>query len=160
MEHTKRLYRSIENRYIGGVCGGLARYFNMDVIIIRLIFFLALIFGGGGFLAYIILWIVVPEEPLAKAQRDMHTEETDHQEEGYINVDAGEINTDPAATNEKKSDGNIIAGLVLIVLGALFLADHLIPHLNFSDLWPVILIVAGIAVLLKNMHHHSKNKTS
>ena len=57
---TKRLYRSYDDKVIGGVCGGLAAYFNIDPVIFRLIFVLALFFSIG-FLIYIILWIVLPE---------------------------------------------------------------------------------------------------
>ena len=60
----RKLYRSRKDRMIGGVCGGLAKYFNMDPTIIRLIAVLGLVAVGGTFLAYIILLIVVPEEPL------------------------------------------------------------------------------------------------
>lgn len=59
----RRLYRSRRDRMIAGVCGGLAEYFNMDPTIVRIIAVVALIAGLGGFLAYIIMWIVVPEEP-------------------------------------------------------------------------------------------------
>jgi phage shock protein C len=59
----RRLYRSRRDRMIAGVCGGLAEYFNIDPTIIRIIAVVALIAGMGGFLAYIIMWIVVPEEP-------------------------------------------------------------------------------------------------
>lgn len=56
----KRIYRDPDDRMIGGVCGGLAAYTNIDPVIMRLIF-VALLFMGIGALAYIILWIVVPE---------------------------------------------------------------------------------------------------
>jgi phage shock protein C len=59
----KRLFRSRTDRMIAGVCGGLASYFNIDPVIVRVIAVVALIAGLGGLLAYIILWIVVPEEP-------------------------------------------------------------------------------------------------
>ena len=59
----RRLYRSRTDRMIAGVCGGLAEYFNIDPTIVRIIAVVALIAGMGGFLAYIIMWIVVPEEP-------------------------------------------------------------------------------------------------
>jgi len=59
----KRLYRSRENRQIAGVCGGLADYFNLDVTLIRLIFLAMLFLGGPGFLIYIIMAVVVPDEP-------------------------------------------------------------------------------------------------
>ncbi|MRR32246.1 PspC domain-containing protein [bacterium] len=65
MEPTKRLYRSRTDRVIAGVCGGIARYFNADPTLIRLLFVLGLILVGGTFWAYIIMMIVIPEEPMA-----------------------------------------------------------------------------------------------
>jgi phage shock protein C len=56
----KRLYRSEKDKMIGGVCGGLAQYFNIDPTVVRLIFVLFLLLGGPGLLVYIIMWIVVP----------------------------------------------------------------------------------------------------
>jgi phage shock protein C len=58
---TRKLYRSKTDRQVAGVCGGLAEYFNIDPTIVRLPFVLGLLFVGGTLLAYIILWIVVPE---------------------------------------------------------------------------------------------------
>ena len=62
-EQTKKLYRSRSDRRIGGVCGGLAAYFNIDPTLIRLLFILGLLFVGGTLVAYLILMIVIPEEP-------------------------------------------------------------------------------------------------
>lgn len=63
---TKRLYRSTEDRMIGGVCGGIAEYFDIDPILVRIIAVILLLPGGlPGFLPYIILWLVVPEKPAA-----------------------------------------------------------------------------------------------
>ena len=59
----KRLYRSRESRMIAGVCGGLAEYFDMDPTIVRLIVVAAALAAGGGILAYILAWIIVPERP-------------------------------------------------------------------------------------------------
>lgn len=63
MSESKRLYRSRTNRMLGGVCGGLGAYFNIDPTLIRLAFVLLFFGVGAGPLLYIILWIVVPEEP-------------------------------------------------------------------------------------------------
>jgi len=57
----KRIYRDPDNRVIGGVCSGLGVYFNFDPIILRILFVVALLGFGTGFLVYIILWIVLPE---------------------------------------------------------------------------------------------------
>jgi len=61
---AKRLYRSRTERRISGVCGGIAAYFSMDPTLVRLLFVLGLLFVGGTFWAYIIMMIVIPEEPL------------------------------------------------------------------------------------------------
>ncbi|MBO7184831.1 MAG: PspC domain-containing protein [Oscillospiraceae bacterium] len=59
----KKLYRSRTDKKICGVCGGLAKYLNMDVSIMRLIVILLILFAGGGLIAYIICALVIPEEP-------------------------------------------------------------------------------------------------
>lgn len=59
----KRLFRSMNDRMIGGVCGGLGRYLDIDPSIIRLIFILMTLFGGHGVLVYLILCLVIPSEP-------------------------------------------------------------------------------------------------
>ena len=64
----KRLYRSRTDKKIAGICGGIAEYFGIDATIVRVIFVLLLLPGGlPGFLPYLILWIVVPKEPLGSA---------------------------------------------------------------------------------------------
>jgi phage shock protein C len=62
--NTKKFYRSRVDRKIGGVCGGLGEYFGIDPTLVRLLFVLGLLFVGGTLLAYLILLIVIPEEPL------------------------------------------------------------------------------------------------
>lgn len=61
---AKRLMRSSRDKKIGGVCAGLADYFDLDPTIIRVIWLLAVLLGGTGFFAYIILWIVLPLAPV------------------------------------------------------------------------------------------------
>ncbi|MDD5701889.1 MAG: PspC domain-containing protein [Dehalococcoidales bacterium] len=60
---TKRFYRSRTDRMIWGVCGGLAKYFNIDTTIVRVAFVVSLFFGTLGFWIYIIMAIIVPVEP-------------------------------------------------------------------------------------------------
>lgn len=54
-------------RKIAGVCAGFANYFDLDATLVRLVWLVIVIFGGTGLLAYVIGWIVMPEEPLALA---------------------------------------------------------------------------------------------
>jgi uncharacterized membrane protein HdeD (DUF308 family) len=56
-----------------------------------------------------------------------------------------------------KDRGSLIGGLVLITLGALFLADEFIPHVSFSDLWPLILVVIGIGLLINSFSGRKTN---
>jgi phage shock protein C len=56
-----KLMRSKDDRVIAGVAGGLAQYFNLDPTLVRVAWVVAVVFGGFGFLAYVILWIVLPE---------------------------------------------------------------------------------------------------
>ncbi len=59
----KRLYRSRKERMVMGVCGGLGEYFKIDPTLVRLAFVIATLMGGPGLVAYVVLLIVVPEEP-------------------------------------------------------------------------------------------------
>jgi phage shock protein PspC (stress-responsive transcriptional regulator) len=63
----KKLYRSRDNRILGGVCGGIGHYLNIDPTAIRLIYILFALWFGSGILAYIIFLILVPEEPYGSA---------------------------------------------------------------------------------------------
>lgn len=59
-----RLYRSRSNRSIAGICGGLAAYFVVDVTLLRLITLFLILFGGLSIWVYIVLWAIIPEEPV------------------------------------------------------------------------------------------------
>jgi len=59
-EVSKKLYRNTDTKIIAGVASGLAQYFNIDVVIIRIIFGLSVLWGGLGILIYLVLWMVTP----------------------------------------------------------------------------------------------------
>jgi phage shock protein C len=67
MNKEKRLHRSRTEKMIGGVCGGLAEYFNVDPTIVRVIVVALAILPipGSAILAYLVLWVVMPQEPPA-----------------------------------------------------------------------------------------------
>ncbi len=60
---ARRLTRSTTDRKIAGVCGGLAEYIGTDPTLVRILWVLAVVAGGFGFLAYVIMWIALPEGP-------------------------------------------------------------------------------------------------
>jgi phage shock protein C len=65
--YRKRLMRPRGGRFIAGVCQGVAEYFDLDVTLVRIVWVLTAIFGGGGFIAYLIGWVVMPQEPVRVA---------------------------------------------------------------------------------------------
>ncbi|MFO7669114.1 MAG: PspC domain-containing protein [Bacteroidales bacterium] len=71
---SKKLYRDPENSVIGGVCGGLSAYFNMDPVIFRLLFVIFFFAGGASILVYLILWIVLPKAETAAQKLEMRGE--------------------------------------------------------------------------------------
>jgi len=62
-EGPKRYYRSRKDRKLAGVCSGIGEYFGIDPMIVRLGWIFFTLAGGGGLLAYLIAWLVVPEAP-------------------------------------------------------------------------------------------------
>lgn len=58
----KRFYRSITDRKIAGVCGGIGKYFDIDSTLIRVLFVITVLLGGAGFAIYFITWILTPEQ--------------------------------------------------------------------------------------------------
>lgn len=184
-----RLYRSRRDRMIGGVCGGLAEYFGVDVTLVRLaIAALALITSGAGVLAYVILWVLVPEEPIEGSTTMSDTtplpvpEPAPQPPEPPAEPAAAAAPTyspptytpsaEPAAppaapaqpaptpypapqavTGRRGArevrNGGIVGGVVLIVLGAIFLASEFVPGIDIGKLWPLILVAIGVGIILR-----------
>lgn len=140
----KRLYRSRTNTMLGGVASGLAEYFSLDPLVVRIIFVLMALLGGGGVIIYLALWIFLPQDPDFTYQTyNTSTMENEPQFTQTGGNGQQEPWRDPMRNPRQ---GNLIGGLILITIGVLFLLDRF-TEVNFGDLWPVILIVAGLAVL-------------
>ena len=157
---TERLYRSRKNRILGGVCSGLANYFKIDPVIIRVLFVLFVIFKGFGVLLYIILWIIMPEEPVlfnyysnnTSKPSDGTTEE--NKTENATNSDETKMNSEniPNFTmNEtpvpKTSKSSFIGGIILIAGGFLLLFDNLFDIIDRIDIFPLLFIGIGIYLI-------------
>ena len=151
----KRLFRSTTDKKIGGVCGGLAEYFDIDPLLVRLLFIILVIVAGGGVLLYLILWIITPEKPafIDQTQNPPKMEVPKENQEASKDSYTTQPKEAPEKheSRERRHRGSLIGALVLITLGVLFLADEFIPHINFGDLWPIILIVIGIGLLLNSV---------
>jgi len=160
MEKNKRLYRSAKSKVFGGVAGGIADYFEIDPIIIRLLFVVIAFAGGGGVIVYLILWIALPLEPIMPFNMNMGSGEP------FSNDNPGEpssagYNTDasnPFNIPVKPENRNgLIGGIVLISIGLIFLANRFIPNINFSDLWPLVIIVLGGVLIATSFAERKKD---
>lgn len=63
---SKKLYRSRSDAMIGGVCAGIAEYFDIDPTLVRLVWAILILVYGTGFLAYLVAWIIIPPAPYQK----------------------------------------------------------------------------------------------
>jgi phage shock protein C len=140
----RRLYRSRKSKVIAGVCGGIAEYFNVDPVLIRLISVLFLFAGGAAFIAYIIGMIIIPIEPWAGFK------------EGEGALTQGAVGTEHAESSGPK--GSLIVGVIMIVFGVHFLLRRIpffFPYYwRFWDMgwhffWPSVLIGIGLLVIFR-----------
>jgi phage shock protein PspC (stress-responsive transcriptional regulator) len=67
---NKTLYRTEKDKMIGGVCGGLGRYFDLDPTLVRLIFAVIFFGYGAGVMIYILLWIIMPSEEMLEERKN------------------------------------------------------------------------------------------
>jgi phage shock protein C len=163
--NEKRLYRSQNERKIAGVAGGLAEHFNVDPVIVRVIFVCLFFCALGGGLIYIVLWIVLPDQPpykVSEPQEPINNKEDNTSSETF-NTNTNTVNMEtPNYENKqpgrKRGSANLTAGLILITLGILFLCDRFIPNVNFGDLWPILLIVIGGTILFRGSNRSKKDK--
>jgi phage shock protein C len=148
---NSRLYRSRTDRFLGGVCGGIGKYLGIDPTIIRLVFLVLLFTQGFGFLIYLILWILLPVEGGAETSTGSVG---DRLGEGMKGV--GEDIRNVAQTPHPQAGlwfgaGLIVLGVVLFAerLGEMLGLGWLTQWVNWSTLWPILIIVLGVALILR-----------
>lgn len=116
-----RLYRSTTDKVVGGVCGGLAAYFKIDPVLVRLAFVVFALAGGASVLLYIVLWIAVP---------------------------AGDTGTPVAIVRGTETTAVVLIAIgalwLLANLGAF-------QFINWSIAWPLVLVALGAALLLRGV---------
>jgi phage shock protein PspC (stress-responsive transcriptional regulator) len=149
---NRKLYRSRRNRTIGGVAAGLGEYFDIDATLVKIIFVISLFLGGTGIIAYILLWIVIPEEPYPgfafNSDAGTSPGETS-QGEKTVNQDTAAQYEEYARRNEERKKKRLLfLGIGLILAGFFFLADNFIPHIHFTDFLSIVLIAIGIGLLI------------
>jgi len=151
----KRLYRSRDDRMICGVCGGLAKYFDLDPTIVRILFVLLVFANGLGILAYIIMAIVVPLEGSKTTEPKETVKENVAEIKGTASALGQEIKSTFTGEETKPEEASKIHrrrnffGIILIVLGVLFLMGNLnlFSWFRWGYFWPLILVVVGLIII-------------
>jgi phage shock protein PspC (stress-responsive transcriptional regulator) len=166
-KRKRRLYRDPDHRVLGGVCGGLAAYFNMDPVVLRIIFaVLFFITSGAALLAYLILWIAVPKAATTAQRLEMRGQEaTVKNIEKSIKEEVAEVKesykkfkeSETYSKGKKSVEGAgdvvynvfkvllkvfvIIIGVILIISGFFgllgFISSMVIGH-SFVEGWPLV----------------------
>jgi phage shock protein PspC (stress-responsive transcriptional regulator) len=132
---------------LGGVAGGLASYLQVDPALTRLAFAALVLAAGSGLLAYIIAWIVIPEEPegqTAPAAPALPAPQAEATAPGSAPIAAPAPAPKPASPAGRGT--RLVVGVVLVTLGTLFLLDWALPNLN-RYFWPAAIIVCGLVFL-------------
>lgn len=151
---TNRLYRSRKDRVIWGVAGGLAEYLGIDPVLVRIAFVLLAFAYGVTIVAYIIMAIAVPNESVPVA-RDVSGED--------LQPEVGATPVEPVSEERSERDEELykrrryVMGGGLVIVGAIVLASNLTPWFwRWDQYWPVLIIVAGVAVLAAGMNRRSE----
>lgn len=148
----KKLHRIPDQAVFGGVASGIAQYFNIDVVIVRVLFVVVLLlpippgFGTTG-IVYIILWAVLPTGPAIQASSNFE----------FISSKP----SDPASEKKRSEQTIMILGAVLIFFGVLMLIDHFPIWYQIKEyFWPVALIAVGAFLILRQRDkEQEKNDT-
>lgn len=149
----QRLYKSRKDKVLDGICGGIGHYFNVDAVIIRIIWVLATIFSAGGFgiLAYLIAMVIIPREPdqgkFTSAHHTMNSDDVtineeedtveriagevvpveDEEAKGETNREAGyKVNGQQTDSEGRKNKFSLLLGLLLIIFGGILLLERLL----------------------------------
>jgi phage shock protein PspC (stress-responsive transcriptional regulator) len=140
----KKIYRNPQGRVIGGVASGVATYFNIDVALVRVLFVLATLLGGSGLIAYIVLWIILPEAKSITDKVQMKGEPVTLE-----NIESNIKSSEEAKANPKE-ESTIVKILLfpfrLIAIILTGLSKALGPILNF--IIQFIRVILGIALTI------------
>lgn len=146
----RRFYRSKKDRIITGVCGGLAQYFNIDPVFVRVAFILLTFANGFGVLLYLILLIFIPEEPGEAAEIDR--EEKIKEFANRVGQEAKSWTEGVRSDKNWLGDKRNVIGLIIIIFGLILLINQLFAWSWFKWhlFWPLLVIIIGLYFIFKN----------
>lgn len=149
-DKPKKLYRSRQERIIAGVCGGLGQYFNIDPIFVRIVFILLTLANGAGIIIYLILLLVIPEEPgehieIDRGEKIKEFAESVRREAKSL---AEGVKNNKSWFDNKRN----IFGLIVIFIGFIILINQFFNWhwFQWHLFWPILIIIIGLYFIFKN----------
>lgn len=158
---------------LGGVCAGIAEYFDLDPTVVRLLTVLLVVVGNAAaVIVYIVMWIAVPEEPLGvphageRERGPVMAEESNRSTSGVPGPDSpppppphtatpppghqpSRVTPETGVGPEGRGRSGAWLGAVLIFIGVALLVQMFVPEVRLWEYWPVIIIVAGILMIVR-----------
>ena len=159
---NRRLYRCQHDRILAGVASGVAERFDLDPTLVRVLWLLSVFFGGFGLVAYIVMAIIVPLEPVEGPVVGMSATDptaAGGRGEATGQAPAGWHGTPVEHRHVRRDTGRLAtgAGIVLIRFGALALVDTLLP--DWADhgrfLWPAFIVGIGALLVVSAMRRET-----
>jgi phage shock protein C len=156
---VEHLYRSSSQRMIAGICGGFGEYFSIDPTIVRVIFVLVTIATGFilGIVAYLVLWLIIPrqtsQEQSARESMRENVEEMAQSARDLGNEVQATL-SNSGSTEARRWERVSLAGLILVIVGFLFLLGNLdlLGWLRWGKFWPLIIIAIGVFLLWRRRY--------
>ena len=143
-----KLRRAEIDKVIAGVAGGIGKYFNIDSTVIRLIFILLTIFGGGGILLYLVLWLIMPSPRSASMTTEDAIAENKEEIMSMAQKATESIRYQTGKTNKSRE----VFAIILVIFGVYFLLVNLglLRFINIATYWPLVLVFLGVYILVTN----------
>lgn len=165
-----RLYKSRTDRVISGVAGGVAERLDLDPSIVRVLWVvLAVVSGGLVGLVYLVMMIVVPEQPedwpSGDAGPSATASETWVGPNGRPVERAGTGMPPPSGIaaprvqpRPRDPGGALVVGVILILLGAFFLLRQYVPQVDLGAVWPILAVAAGVGLVVLSLRPGSTRR--
>ena len=155
---ARRLTRNRREAMCGGVAAGFADYLDVDPVLVRLGFVLLTFASGVGLVFYIVCWVIMPtgEQDATSDTSPSESFGDEVRAAGEHVLAAGERVANEVREARDAGRGRMIGGVVLLVLGSMFLLDRFSwmfywPHwLRMGNLWPLILVAIGLALIMRS----------
>jgi len=135
---NRKLYRSKKDKIIGGVCGGLGKYFDIDPVLIRILFVFLTFYHGSGLIIYLVLLIIVPPEPINIDEIEL---------KDFTDISGDRPSNYEQTTVNRGEKVKKIFGIILLIIGSLLFLENFVKILDFEIIAPLIMILMGLYLI-------------